>query len=220
MAPGEFIHIAEESGLILPMGELVLRTACAQLRTWQQQGLPLRRISVNVSARQFQQPSFIDTVAKAVSDYGIGRDMLDLEITETSLMTNEDETVERLDGLRAIGVCLSIDDFGTGFSSLTYLKRFSVDTLKIDQSFVQDIPENAHNAAIVKAILALAQSLDLNVIAEGVETRRQWQYLLDNNCREMQGYLVSRPLAAEAFEQFIRQLPLPARPGRLYGVKV
>src|SRR5205807_4420000 len=122
------------------------RTACAQLRTWQQKGLPLNRISVNVAARQFEQPSFIATVQKAVDDFGIGRGMLDLEITETSLMTNEAETLERLGGLRTIGVSLSIDDFGTGFSSLTYLKRFAVEALKIDQSFVQDIPENAHNA--------------------------------------------------------------------------
>ena len=122
-------------------------------------------------------------------------------------MTNEAETLERLNGLRTIGVSLSIDDFGTGFSSLTYLKRFAVECLKIDQSFIQDIPENGHNAAIVKAIMALAESLNLNVIAEGVETRRQWQFLMDNKCREMQGYLVSRPLAVDAFEMYVRQLP-------------
>ena len=220
MQPGDFIHIAEESGLIVDIGQWVIRTACAQLRTWQQKGLPLNRISVNVAARQFEQPSFIDTVAKAVDDYGIGRGMLDLEITETSLMTNEAETLERLNGLRTIGVNLSIDDFGTGFSSLTYLKRFAVECLKIDQSFIQDIPENGHNAAIVKAIMALAESLNLNVIAEGVETRRQWQFLRDNKCREMQGYLVSRPLAVDAFEMFVRQMPQAGRPGRLYGVKV
>jgi len=220
MAPDEFIHIAEESGLILPIGEWVIRTACAQLRTWQQAGLPLQRVSVNVAARQFQQPTFIGTVARAVEDFGIGRGMLDLEITETSLMSNEDDSVERLGGLRTLGVSLSIDDFGTGFSSLTYLKRFPVEALKIDQSFVQDIPENPHNAAIVRAIMALAHSLNLNVIAEGVETRRQWQFLLDHDCREMQGYLISRPLAVDAFEKFVRQLPLPGRPGRIYGVKV
>ena len=220
MMPGEFIHIAEESGLILPMGEWVIRTACAQLRTWQQKGLPLNRISVNVAARQFEQPTFIDRVKKAIEDYGIGHGMLDLEITETSLMTNEAETLERLGGLRSIGVSLSIDDFGTGFSSLTYLKRFQVEALKIDQSFIQDIPDNAHNAAIVGAIMALAESLNLNVIAEGVETRRQWQFLSEHKCREMQGFLVSRPLTAEAFEKYVRQLPQAGRPGRIYGVKV
>jgi diguanylate cyclase (GGDEF)-like protein len=220
IGPGEFIHIAEESGLILEIGEWVIRAACAQLRIWQHKGLPLNRISVNVAARQFEQTSFLSTVKKALEDFGVGRGMLDLEITETSLMTNEAETLERLGGLRDIGVRLSIDDFGTGFSSLSYLKRFAVECLKIDQSFVQDVPENAHNAAIVKAIMALAASLNLDVIAEGVETRRQWQFLRDHGCREMQGYLVSRPLAVDAFEKYVQQMPQVGRPGRLYGVKV
>ena len=114
---------------------------------------------------------------------------------------------------------LSIDDFGTGYSSLTYLKRFAVESLKIDQSFIQDIPKNAHNAAIVRAIVAMAKSLNLNVIAEGVETRRQWQFLLDNGCREMQGYLVSSALPVAAFEKFVLQMPHRGRPSRIYGVK-
>ena len=220
MLPGDFIQIAEESGLILDIGEWVIRAACAQLRAWQQKGLPIARISVNVAARQFEQPSFLAMVQKSVQDFGIERGMLDLEITETSLMTNEAETLERLGGLRSIGVRLSIDDFGTGFSSLSYLKRFAVECLKIDKSFVQDVPENAHNAAIVKAIMALAVSLNLDVIAEGVETRRQWQFLLDNGVGEMQGYLVSRPLAADAFEAYVRNLTSAGRPSRIYGVKV
>jgi EAL domain-containing protein (putative c-di-GMP-specific phosphodiesterase class I) len=219
VAPGDFIHIAEESGLIVPIGDFVIRTACAQLREWRQRGLGLRRISVNVSARQFQQTSFIDSVRDALDFYDIGRGMLDLEITETSLMSNEEDTVARLEGLRSIGVGLSIDDFGTGFSTLTYLKRFPVEALKIDQSFITDVPDNAHNAAIVRAIVALAQSMNLNVIAEGVETRRHWQFLVDNGCREMQGYLVSPPMPVEAFEKFVMQLPKPGRPGRIYGVK-
>jgi diguanylate cyclase (GGDEF)-like protein len=219
MMPGSFIHIAEESGLIVPMGDFVIRAACAQLREWRQRGLGLRRISVNVSARQFQQTSFIDSVRDALDHYDIGRGMLDLEITETALMSHDEDTVARLEGLRAIGVGLSIDDFGTGFSSLTYLKRFPVEALKIDQSFIVDVPDNAHNAAIVRAIVALAQSMNLNVIAEGVETRRHWQFLLDNGCREMQGYLVSPPVPVEAFEKFVMQLPKPGRPGRIYGVK-
>jgi EAL domain-containing protein (putative c-di-GMP-specific phosphodiesterase class I) len=134
-------------------------------------------------------------------------------------MANEQDTIARLEGLPEIGTALSIDDFGTGFASLTYLKRFPVETLKIDQSFIQGIPENAHNAAIVDAIVALAQSLDLNVIAEGVATRRQWQFLAESGCREMQGYLVSRPIPADAFEKFVQQLTVPGRPGRIYGVK-
>ena len=134
-------------------------------------------------------------------------------------MSNDEDTVARLEGLRSIGVGLSIDDFGTGFSSLTYLKRFPVEALKIDQSFINDVPDNAHNAAIVRAIVALAQSMNLNVIAEGVETRRHWQFLHDNGCREMQGYLISPPMPVEAFEKFVMQLPKPGRPGRIYGVK-
>ncbi len=128
---------------------------------------------------------------------------LALEITETALMTNEEEAIRQLAELRSIGVELSIDDFGTGYSSLAYLKRFSVEALKIDRSFIQDIPENSHNAAIAKAILALARSLNLGVIAEGVETLQQRQFLIDHGCEEMQGYLISRPLPAEAFAEFV-----------------
>jgi len=219
MMPDEFIHIAEESGLIVPIGEWVMRTACAQLRAWRQRGIRLSRVSVNVSARQFQHAGFIDSVSSALADFGIAPGMLDLEITETSLMSHEEDTIARLEGLRAIGVGLSIDDFGTGFSSLTYLRRFPVQALKIDQSFTKDIPENPHNAAIVRAIIALASSMNLNVIAEGVETRRHWQFLNENGRREMQGYLISRPIPVEAFEKFVQQLPLPGRPGRIYGVK-
>jgi len=207
--PAEFIPLAEESGLIIPIGEWVIRTACAQLREWQAMKLPKLRISVNVSAQQFQQPSFVRTVARSVEDFGIARDALSLEITETALMTNEEEAIRRLAELRSIGVGLSIDDFGTGYSSLAYLKRFSVDSLKIDRSFIQDIPENSHNAAIAKAILALAQSLNLSVIAEGVETNHQRQFLIDHRCDEMQGYLISRPLPAEAFAEFVARPPHP-----------
>jgi EAL domain-containing protein (putative c-di-GMP-specific phosphodiesterase class I) len=219
MMPSDFIHIAEESGLIIPIGEWVIRAACAQLRLWRQSGLGLRRISVNVSARQFQQSSFIESVCDALDYYDIGRGMLDFEITETSLMSHDPDTIARLEGLRSIGVGLSIDDFGTGFSSLTYLKRFPVEALKIDQSFIHDVPDNSHNAAIVRAIVALAKSMNLNVIAEGVETKRHWQFLLESGCREMQGYLISRPVAVDAFEKFVQQLPKPGRPGRIYGVK-
>jgi diguanylate cyclase (GGDEF)-like protein len=219
MTPDQFIHIAEESGLIVPIGEWVMRAACAQLRAWRQRGMQLSRVSVNVSARQFQHTGFLDTVGEALADFEIAPAMLDLEITETSLMSHEEDTMARLEGLRAIGVGLSIDDFGTGFSSLTYLRRFPVQALKIDQSFTKDIPENAHNAAIVRAIIALASSMRLNVIAEGVETRRHWQFLNENGCREMQGYLISRPIPVEAFEKFVQQMPLPGRPGRIYGIK-
>jgi diguanylate cyclase (GGDEF)-like protein len=203
LPPSEFIQLAEESGLIIPIGEWVIRTACAQLREWHAMKLPRLRISVNVSAQQFQQPSFVQTVARSIEEFGIPHGTLALEITETALMTNEEEAIRQLADLRSIGVELSIDDFGTGYSSLGYLKRFSVEALKIDRSFIQDIPENAHNAAIAKAILALARSLNLGVIAEGVETLQQRQFLIDHGCEEMQGYLISRPLPVEAFAEFV-----------------
>ena len=142
-------------------------------------------------------------MARAIEEFGVPHGMLALEITETALMTNEEEAIRQLAELRSIGVELSIDDFGTGYSSLAYLKRFSVEALKIDRSFIQDIPENAHNAAIAKAILALARSLNLGVIAEGVETQQQRQFLIDHGCQEMQGYLISRPMPADAFAEFV-----------------
>jgi diguanylate cyclase (GGDEF)-like protein len=201
--PLEFIPLAEESGLIIPIGEWVIRTACAQLREWREMNLPRLRISVNVSAQQFQQAAFVQTVTNAVEDFDVIPGTLALEITETALMTNEEEAIRQLAQLRRIGVELSIDDFGTGYSSLGYLKRFAVEALKIDRSFIQDIPGNPHNAAIAKAILALARSLNLGVIAEGVETLQQRQFLIEHGCGEMQGYLISRPLAAEAFAEFV-----------------
>jgi diguanylate cyclase (GGDEF)-like protein len=204
LAPDDFIPLAEECGLIIPIGEWVLRRACAQLRSWQEQALPVVRISVNVSALQFQQSAFIQTVVGALRESKVAPGMLALEITETTLMAYEEEAIGRLQELRALGVGLSIDDFGTGYSSLAYLKQFSVQALKIDQSFLQDVPQNPHNAAIIQAIIALAKSLGLNVIAEGAETRQQWQFLAEQGCKEMQGYLISRPLAAEDFEEFLK----------------
>ncbi len=212
LPPSEFIQLAEESGLIIPIGEWVIRTACAQLQEWNKMKLPKMRISVNVSAQQFQQASFVQTVARSVKDFAVPHGSLALEITETALMTNEEGAIHQLEELRSIGVELSIDDFGTGYSSLGYLKRFSVEALKIDRSFIQDIPGNSHNAAIAKAILALARSLNLGVIAEGVETLQQRQFLIDHGCAEMQGYLISRPLPAEAFAQFVGRPSAVRRP--------
>ena len=205
--PGDFISIAEECGLIMPIGEWVIRTACAQLKAWSEMGLPLKHISVNVSAKQFQQPSFIRVVKQALDDFGLQPGALVIEITETALMSNEEEAIGRLAELRALGVGLSIDDFGTGYSSLAYLKRFPVQALKIDRSFIQDLPENSHNAAITHTIIALAQSLNLNVIAEGVETNEQRQFLVEQGCREMQGCLIAPALPGDVFVEFLRHQP-------------
>lgn len=197
--PGVFIPMAEESGLIVTIGEWVLREACAQLRRWRGEGFPPLRMSVNVSARQFRQASFPKVVAGALREFGIEADQIVLEITETALIASESEMMGQLESLRTLGVGLSLDDFGTGFSSLAFLKRFPVQNLKIDRSFVQDIPDQPHSCAIVRAVISLGQSLDVKVVAEGVETVPQRDFLAQNGCPEMQGYLISPPIPAETF---------------------
>lgn len=199
VAPGEFIPLLEETGLILPVGEWVLRAACQQARAWQQLGLPAIRIAVNISALQFKQidlAGIIQNIFKE-NDLDPNQGMLEFELTESLLMKNADRTIDTLNKLHELGIQFSIDDFGTGYSSLSYLKRFPISTLKIDQSFVRDILENSDDAAIVNAIIALGHSLGLKVIAEGVETIAQLNYLRTMKCNEMQGYLFSRPVPAD-----------------------
>ncbi|HUF53220.1 MAG TPA: EAL domain-containing protein [Dehalococcoidia bacterium] len=195
VAPEGFIRLAEETGLIVPLGESVLRTACAQCKTWQDSGHQLR-VSVNFSARQFQQPNMVAIIRRVLHETGLEPDSLTLEITEGILMRDLDLAVTTLTELRRMGVAVSIDDFGTGYSSLNYLKRFPVDELKIDRSFVQDITNDSDDAAIVEAVIALASSLNLRIVAEGVETDQQRAFLLERNCIEMQGYLFSKPMPA------------------------
>ncbi len=189
--PAKFISIAEETGLIIPIGEWVLRTACVQAKAWERSNrLPIR-ISVNLSARQFRQDNLVETVAQILQETQLSADVLALELTETSVMENVEATILILRELKRWGVHISIDDFGTGYSSLNYLKRFPIDTLKIDQSFVRDITTDPNDAAIAKAIIAMAQSLQLKVIAEGVETEEQFNFLRQSGCHAMQGYLFS-----------------------------
>ncbi|UBF29249.1 EAL domain-containing protein [Kovacikia minuta CCNUW1] len=203
IAPDKFISIAEETGLIIPIGEWVLRTACAQIKIWQiNNRLPIR-ISVNLSARQFKQDNLVELIAQILQETDISPDLLVLELTETSVMENVETTILVLKELKQKGIHISIDDFGTGYSSLNYLKRFPIDTLKIDQSFVREITTDANDAAIAKAIIAMAQSLQLKVIAEGVETEDQSNFLRQNGCHAMQGYLFSPPVPAEEFEQLL-----------------
>ena len=203
LGPMEFIPLAEENGLIVPIGEWVLRTACAQARAWQEAGLRPIRVAVNLSVRQFYQKNLVETVARILEQTGLDSRYLELEITESCLMQNTQTTVALLAELNRLGMRISIDDFGTGYSSLSYLKRFPVDTLKIDRSFVCDIGTDPDDDAIVKAIIALAQSLELRVVAEGVETPEQLHFLRTHGCNEIQGYLISRPLPAdEAARQF------------------
>ena len=201
--PKEFITLAEESGLIIPLGDWILRTACAQNKLWQDAGLPPMRLSVNFSARQFQQPTFITDVSQILKETNLDPRWLELELTESSIMKDPEEAIEKLHELKLMGIQVAIDDFGTGYSSLNYLKRFPIDTLKIDKSFVSDVCKDPHDTSIVRAIINLGHALDLNVIAEGVETREQLQYLAALECDQVQGFLFSKPLPVKAFEELL-----------------
>ena len=203
--PLRFIGLAEETGLIVPIGAWVLRTACEQVKAWQSQGLGYLRVSVNLSARQFNQHDLTQSIADVLQETGLEPQYLEIELTESMVMTDVDHTVGILRDLKALGVQMSIDDFGTGYSSLSYLKRFPIDVLKIDQSFVRDITLDPDDAAIVTTIISLAHNLRLNLIAEGVETEAQLQYLQRHGCDEIQGYYFSRPVPAEAFAELIRE---------------
>ncbi len=201
--PATFIPLAEETGLIIPITEWVLRTACQQSKAWQTAGWPAIRISVNLSGRSFKQRDLASMVDRVFRETGLLPQHLDLELTESSLMEDVEATTATLGRLNAMGIQLSIDDFGTGYSSLSYLKRFPLSTLKIDRSFIRDLANDQDDAAIVKAIIALAHSLCLRVVAEGVETEEQLNFLRNENCDEIQGYYFSRPLPADAFAQFL-----------------
>jgi len=214
--PGGFIPMLEETGLIVQAGEWVLRTACAQIKVWQKAGLKVPPISVNLSARQFEQKNLKGTVEQILHDTKVDPSLIEFEITESLLMNDPEGAARTLDSLKESGVRLSMDDFGTGYSSLGYLKRFPIDTLKIDRTFVRDISTDADDATLTRAIIHLAQNLRLKVIAEGVETEDQLAFLRTNGCDEMQGYLFARPAGAEECEQMLREgrkLEF-ARPGR------
>jgi diguanylate cyclase (GGDEF)-like protein/PAS domain S-box-containing protein len=216
VAPHRFITVAEETGLIVPIGAWVMRTACAQNKAWQDAGLGQLRVAVNLSARQFGAPNLLADIGAVLEATGLAPALLEIELTESLFMSDVNLAVETLHGMKKLGVNLSIDDFGTGYSSLSYLSRFPIDVLKIDRSFVSDITRDASDAAIVASIIALAHNLKLDVIAEGVETAEQLDYLRRHRCDEMQGYYFSKPLAAAEFEQLLRQKRcLPAQPAKL-----
>jgi diguanylate cyclase (GGDEF)-like protein/PAS domain S-box-containing protein len=211
--PGAFIPIAEETGLILPIGGLVLRTACRRVKEWQQTGLPDLRVAVNVSARQFRDPSLLQTVERALSESELAPEHLEVEITESVAMASAEIVVANLEALRGRGVRIAIDDFGTGYSSLNYLKRFPIHSLKIDRSFVTEVGTNPADAGIVRAIVEMAHGLKLNVVAEGVETEDQFRHLRRYGCDEIQGYWVSQPLPAEGINALLaRELEFWVRP--------
>lgn len=211
ISPAQFIPLAEETGLIVPIGKWVLKTACEQLKRWHEAGHEDIVMSVNVASRQFRDLLFHDTVRQAIESSGIPPGALELEITESILLENSGDTRHTLQEIKALGASLAIDDFGTGYSSLSYLKRFPIDRVKIDQSFVRDLATDSEDLAIVKAIIALAQAMRLQVIAEGVETAEQLALLQSENCHDYQGYLFARPMDADSLTTMLLSQTAPKR---------
>ena len=205
VSPAHFIAVAETSGLIVPIGEWVLRTACAQLKQWQESMGADFTVAVNLSARQFQQPELVDMIREAIQETGIEPGHLEVEITESNAMQNAENTMFILRELKALGVRISMDDFGTGYSSLNYLKRFPIDTLKLDRSFVKDVTTDPSDAAIVTAVIEMAHSLSISVVAEGVEREEQLDFLRRQGCDTIQGFLFSKPLPAPDLEVFVTE---------------
>ena len=211
VSPGRFIPLAEETGLIVPISRWVLRTACAQNKAWQEQGCPPAAVSVNLSARLLHEDGLVDMVSEILAETGLDPRYLELELTESALMENADTAITVLGELKNLGVRVSLDDFGTGYSSLSYLKKFPIDSVKIDQSFVKDITTNPDDAAIASAVVAMSHSLKLKVIAEGVETLEQLEFLKSLDCDEIQGYFISRPVPAAELEQLLEESPIILR---------
>jgi EAL domain-containing protein (putative c-di-GMP-specific phosphodiesterase class I) len=200
VSPAEFIPIAEETGLILPLGERVLRSACLQAKAWLDNGIPDLYVAINLSSKQLEQPDLRNIILSALNESKLPASCLVLEITESVMMARAAESIDVLRELRSLGIHISIDDFGTGYSSLSYLKHLPADILKIDRSFIQDIPQDGDAVAIVKGIMALAHSLRMKVVAEGVETAAQQETMTQLGCNFLQGYLFSKPLPAELIE--------------------
>lgn len=203
--PGQFIPVAEETGLIVPIGEWVIQAVCAQQRAWQSRGMPIRSVAVNLSALQFRQGSVRQTVEQALTDNGLTAEAIELELTETLVMQDPVEAERILQGFRQLGLHLSLDDFGTGYSSLAYLKLFPFNSVKIDRAFITDVTRSTEDAAIALAIVAMAHSMGMHVVAEGVETQDQLDFLRSSGCDQMQGYFFSRPLPAEEYGRMLRE---------------
>jgi diguanylate cyclase (GGDEF)-like protein/PAS domain S-box-containing protein len=205
IAPAQFIPLAEETGIIVPIGRWVLQEACAQNVAWQRQGLPALCVAVNLSARQFSDANFLSDVVAALEQSGMKPELLELELTESMVMRNPEQAAQLLAAVKRLGVRIAIDDFGVGYSSLAQIKRFPIDTLKVDRSFIRDLPENAEDRAITQAIIAMGKSLSLSVVAEGVETQEQQNFLRSQACDAMQGYYFSKPLPQEDFAGLLRE---------------
>jgi diguanylate cyclase (GGDEF)-like protein len=205
VSPADFIPLAEECGLICVIGQWVIREACRQTRAWQVDGVPALRVSVNLSASQFRDSGLVDNIRAALDDAGLEARYLEVELTESAVMSDPEKSIAVLEHLSAMGILVSVDDFGTGYSSMSYLRRFPIDKLKIDRVFIDEIVSRPEDASIVRAIVSLAHSLHLKVVAEGVETPAQLDFLKTAGCDEYQGYYFSRPLPAADFEQLIRE---------------
>jgi len=209
--PAKFIPLAEESGLIVPLGDWILREACRQNRAWQDAGMAPITMCVNVSARQFRERTWVSRVADALRETGLEPKYLELELTESMLMRDVPQAIATMHELQALGVQFSIDDFGTGYSSLSALKSFPVARLKIDQSFVRNLPSDANDRSIAMAVISLGQKLNMKVIAEGVETEAQLTFLRDNHCDEIQGFHFSKPVGSDALAAMLRKQNAAAR---------
>jgi EAL domain-containing protein (putative c-di-GMP-specific phosphodiesterase class I) len=207
ISPSKFIMLAEETGAIIPIGKWVLSTACQQAKTWYDQGHTELYVAVNLSTRQFKEPDLVEIIEEVLEETGLPPQCLQLEVTESGIMDNPDHAKTKMQMLRTKGVRFSIDDFGTGYSSLSYLKRFPIDTLKIDQSFVVDSLTNTDDQEIIKTIIIMARSLHMGTVAEGIETREQHELLSQYGCHMMQGYYFGRPMPPEKFETLLQEMP-------------
>ncbi len=203
LSPDQFIPLAEETGLIVPLSKWVLREACKQVCEWQRQNLPPLSVAVNLSARQFVDDHLLEDTALALRELGMDPTLLELEITESMMMHNPERTIQILQALKAMGIRIAIDDFGIGYSSLSHLRQFPIDIIKIDRSFIQDVPGDPADEAITEAIIAMGKSLKITVVAEGVETIEQLQFLSERSCEEIQGYFFSKPLPAADFTKLL-----------------
>jgi EAL domain-containing protein (putative c-di-GMP-specific phosphodiesterase class I) len=216
ISPGEFVPVAEDSGLIAAIGEWVLHSACRQLRAWREQGMLMLRMAVNLSPKQFLQDSLIQVVREALHQTGIEPGRLELEITEEMLIRNPERAARLCAQFKELGVALVIDDFGTGYSSLSHLRRLPIDSVKIDRSLILELPHSPDAAAMTRAVIAMAHSMGIAVTAEGVETAEQWEFLNQLGCEQMQGSYYSAPVAADLVPGIVRQ---PAAPGQRAAVR-
>lgn len=206
VSPAEFIPIAEETDLIVDIGNWVLHEACTQYVSWEENGIHVPQLSVNVSAKQFHAQDFVDRIHGVLAATGMDPACLNLEITESVVLGHAEDTISKMAELKTLGISFAIDDFGAGYSSLSYLKRLPADELKIDRSFIQDIPKDGDNMAIVEAVIAMARHMGFNVTAEGVESRQQLEFLQAQGCHFFQGYLASKPLPVTYLERYIKRL--------------